>query len=435
MAYGGTKLPIERASKIAHMEMIQDPALIELLQSYHSDEAPRTSIEVRKSGVVDLTSPTKIERVVTVDGGFAVVPHPVRRDKTLAFIQVGTNLLYMSDLKAMRANPMMDPRDITEMLRRTHYRPCTLPLAGVRIPGQTIRDTIRRTINGILSKPYTNLYVVLDYLIRRKWLPAGEPRPAPEMDCYACDRRIEVPERLTFSCPHCGHEHFLSDYLHIGKDSPDEWSREETATSLRSVIEALALFEVPVHLAQKNQLNQISDTLFIMDGPLLLRAYLSRLVEPIRDFIQWIANQNADYHLVGIEKTGDFVNFLDEFARATPNPGDFFLPSVKFMIEDVAGAVMHENYRNRVSYGSKVAVRLSEGHVVALNIPTGQGYPVEPKVEQLIGFEETVRALSALTSSQHDNAVIPLVLANRAVSISQSPSGNILHDFVLDKIA
>lgn len=435
MAYGGSKLPIERASKIAHMELIQDQALIELLQSYHSDETPKTSIEVAKSGSVDLTAPSKLERVVTVDGGFAVVPHPVRRDKALAFIQVGTNLLYMSDLVAMRENPMMDPRDVTGMLQRMHYRPCTLPLAGVRIPGQSVRDTIRRTINGILSKPYTDLYVVLDYLVHRRWLPKHAERPSPEMDCYSCDKRFRVPSGLTFSCPHCSHEHFFSDYLHIGKDSPDEWSREETAISLRSVIETLALFEVPVHLAKNDQLDLMADTLFVMDGPLLLRAYLSRLVEPIRDFIQWVNDNGAEYYLAGVEKTGDFVNFLDEFARATPDPGDFFLPSVRFMVEDVAGAAMHGNYRNRVSYGSKVAVRLGDDHVVALNIPTGSGYPLTPKKENLIGFDEIVRTLSLLTSSQHDNAIIPLVLANRAVSISQSPSGNILHDFVLDKIA
>jgi hypothetical protein len=435
MAYIGSKFPIERASKIAHMELIQDQALVELLQSYHSDETPKTSIDVAKSGSVDLSVQSKLVRVVTIDGGFAVVPHPVRRDKTLAFIQVGTNILYMSDLMAMRENPMMDPRDVTEMLQRMHYRPCTLPLAGVRIPGQSIRDTIRRTINGILSKPYTDLYVVLDYLVHRRWLPEGTKKPPPEMDCYSCDARFEVPIGLTFSCPHCGHEHFFSDYLHIGKDSPDEWSREETAISLRSVIEALALFEVPVHLAKKDQLDLMADTLFVMDGPLLLRAYLSRLVEPIRDFVQWIKDQQAEYYLVGIEKTGDFVNFLDEFARATPNPGDYFLPSVRFMIEDVAGAVMHAGYRNRVSYGSKVAVRLSNDHIVALNVPTGSQYPLNPSKEDLLGFDEIVRTLTLLTSSQHDNAVIPLVLANRAVSISQSPSGSILHNFVLDKIA
>ena len=33
MAYSGSKFPIERASKIAHMELIQDQALIELLQA------------------------------------------------------------------------------------------------------------------------------------------------------------------------------------------------------------------------------------------------------------------------------------------------------------------------------------------------------------------------------------------------------------------
>lgn len=240
---------------------------------------------------------------------------------------------------------------------------------------------------------------------------------------------------MTFSCPHCGHEHFFSDYLHIGKETPEEWSRQETAIALMSVIETLAIFEVPVHLAKTSQLPKMADTLFVKDGPLLLRAYLSRLVEPIRAFIEWINQQNQSFFLVGIEKTGDFVNYLDEFAAALPTAGDYFIPSVRFMIEDVAGAVMNEkSYRNRVSYGSKVAIRLSNEHVVPLSVPTGAKYPLEPKPNDLLGFPEIARTLSQLTSAQHDNALIPLVLANRAVSISQSPSGSILNDFVMDKI-
>ncbi len=434
MAYQGGKRPVERASKIAHMQLIQDQSLIELLQSYHSDQEPKTAFKVEKTGQIDLSPLSKIERIVTVDGGFAVIPNPIRRNKTLAFIQVGTNLLSVADLLAMRANPMMDPRDVTAMLQRIHYRPCTLPLSGVRIPGQTIRDTIRRSINGILSKPYTDLYEILHFLVHRSWLPEGAPRPQPEMECYACDEKFGIPKDFTFSCPHCGHEHFFSDYLHIGKNSPDEWSREESAISLMSVIETLALFEVPVHLARRGQLGLMANTLFIKDGPLLLRSYLSRLVEPIRNFIQWIKEREIEFYLVGIEKTGEFSTFLEEYTSITKYVGDYFIPSVKFLIEDVAGAVMDKNYRNRVSYGSKVSVRLSPEHAVPLNIPTGADYPLVPKAEELLGFEEIIRALSHLTSAQHDNALIPLVLANRAVSISQRPSGNILHDFMSERI-
>ncbi|MEO1017813.1 MAG: hypothetical protein AAFY56_08980 [Pseudomonadota bacterium] len=435
MAYEGGKLPIERASKIAHMELIRENSLVEMLQSFHSDEMPKASLSFQRSGSIDINAESLIKRVVTVDGGFGIVPHPIRREKTLAFIQVGTCLLYMTDLLAMKANPMMDPRDVKKLLERIHYRPCALPLSGVRIPGQSIRDTIRRTINGVLSRAYTGLYPVLEFLVHRRWLPKDAKKPVPEMECFGCDAKFTVPERLTFSCPHCGHEHFFADYLHIGKESPEEWSRQETAIALMAVIETLALFEVPVHLAKTSRLQQMSDTLFIKDGPLLLRAYLSRLVEPIRDFIEWVKDQRYTFHMVGIEKTGDFVRYLDEFARVLPEAGDYFVPSVRFMIEDVAGAIMNENtYRNRVSYGSKVAIRLSTEHVVPLSIPTGASYPLKPTAEDLIGFSEIARTLSQLTSAQHDNALIPLVLANRAVSISQSPSGNILHDFVLDKI-
>lgn len=258
MAYVGGKLPIERASKIAHMELIQENALIELLQSFHSDEKPKASLSFERSGTLDLSAGTPIARIVTVDGGFGIIPHPISRERTLAFIQVGSCLLDMADLMAMRANPMMDPRDVKKLLERIHYRPCVLPLSGVRIPGQSIRDTVRRTINGVLSRAYTDLYPVLDFLVHRRWLPEGADKPIAEMECFACDAKFTVPKNLTFSCPYCGHEHFFSDYLHIGKEMPEEWSRQETAIALMTVIETLALFEVPVHLARKNQMSHMA---------------------------------------------------------------------------------------------------------------------------------------------------------------------------------
>ena len=61
-------------------------------------------------------------------------------------------------------------------------------------------------------------------------------------------------------------------------------------------------------------------------------------------------------------------------------------------------------------------------------MPTGE-FLLEPKTDDLIGFKESVLALSELVSYQYPNAIIPLVLANSAVSIARRPSGDILTTF------
>lgn len=438
MAYKSSSgLPMERASKIAHMKLIQDDSVIELLQSFHSDEMPLDPPGLEVSGNIspDVEGGVHIRHIVTIDGGLSVVPSPVKREKTLAFIQVGTCLLKVSDLNEMKNSPMMDPREVQDKLNKISYRPTILPLAGVRRPGMTVRHTIRSCINGVLSSAYTNLYPVLEFLLFRKWDPDAEYE-LPSMNCYGCSETILVPENSKiFSCSECGYEHYLSDYLQIGQEGGEEWSREDSAYALMAVLETLSLFEIPAFYVKKNRADELKEILFVKDGPLLLRAALSRLVEPIREFISWMRDSGFELNLIGVEKDGDFTNFISEHKNIFANQGDFFLPSAKFLVEEVGGREFDAStYRNRVNYGSKVAVKLGSNHHVVLHVPTGV-FSADPAPADLIGFGRIVRVLFSLLSSQHENALIPLVLANKAVSLSREPSSGILKDFVDEMIA
>lgn len=440
MAYQSSSgLPMERASKIAHMEIIKDESIIELLQAFRSTDLPTSNHHATSPGIIDTGKPSTIKYVVTIDGGLSVVPNPIRKEKALAFIQVGTCFLKLADIDRMKADPMMDPRELGEIIKKVAYRPAVLPLAGISRPHMTVKETIRHNINSILSPAYSNLYWVLEYLVFRQWLPESEVTDKPAMKCYECGTLLEIPRnQQVFSCinPSCKHEHFLSDYLHIANSGSEDWSKEDAAKAMMSVMEHLAVLEVPIMCVRDNKLNALSEFLFIKDGPLLLRAALSRLVEPIRELFDWLKCKNVNIHLIGVEKTGDFSNYISEQKRMFSDSdgryieGTFFLPSIKYLLEEVSGQEYNEkSYRNRVNYGAKVGVALSNRHLVALNVPTGK-FMLEPTREDLIGFEETVATLLKLVSSNYDNALIPLVLANQAVSLSYEPSGSILEQFL-----
>ena len=136
----------------------------------------------------------------------------------------------------------------------------------------------------------------------------------------------------------CGHRHTLSDYLGIGTSGPEDWSREDSASALRDALETLTLFHFIRKYHQEDE--AMSETLFVKDGPLLLRAALSRLVVPIRDFIVHMKGNGHPLRLVGVEKTGNFAGFLEEYSMAILEPGDFFLPTVRFVVEEISGTVM-----------------------------------------------------------------------------------------------
>src|SRR5258705_5812345 len=210
MAYDGGSLPFESASKIAHMELIRDHALTQLLQSFTSDQTAALPSGAIKTGTLNLAIDHSIKHVITVDGGLTIVPNPVRRDKTVAFVQVGAMVVSLDDLQKIEDDPMMDPRLLRGFLEKIDRYPVVLPLSGVRIPNHTIKQTNRIILNSVLSAPWTNLYPILEYLLWRDWLPPSEPRPTRSMDCYQCEQSFPIPRGRNFNCPHCQHAHFLS---------------------------------------------------------------------------------------------------------------------------------------------------------------------------------------------------------------------------------
>ena len=428
MAYAQDGFPVEQASKIGHLKMIDSPLIRRVIEDFEDVTPSSSGPPESKTGSVDLSVESEIRWVIAVDGGQAVVPNPARREKTLAFVQVAACLLRMDHLKYKREHPLMDPRDVKRMMGGADwYHAAVIPLAGVHHPGLTLQQTIRYIVDRSLSE--TGLYETLEFLVYRGW--EGEwtipPDERPHMACVACGREIYPPRyQRSFECSECGTKHTLSDYLSIGTQGPEDWSREEAASALRDALETLTLMHFVRIYREDDEV--LAATLFIKDGPLLLRAALSRLVVPIRDFVSHFREQGRSLHLIGVEKTGDFAGFLEEYREALAQPGDFFLPSVRFVVEEIAGSVMTPGYRNRVSYGTKVGARIGSEHLLALNVPTGV-FLTEPEAEDLLGFETTVRTLSGLAGYRYPNALIPLVLANSAASIARRPSGNILAAF------
>jgi len=429
MAYASDGYPTELANKVGHVKLIQDPMIQRMIDAFEDWNPPVKGILPSLSGTLDLDGECPIEQVITVDGGHQTVPNIARPERQVGFIQVAAQLIKMETIDSLNINRMADPREVRHILSQfTHHTLAVVPLAGVHIPGLSVKQSLREAVHRFLS--YYELYEALSYLVYRQWEENLEEPPS--MACLNCGTFIELPRYAQqFNCSKCGEEHRLSDYLGLCDEDSEDRPRSESVSNLRAVLEVLVLFSFIIKFRNINSI--MSRTLFLLDGPLLLRAQLSRLVEPIRALITDQRNKGGPLYLVGIEKTGELRDFADAYAESLANPGDFFLPTARFIVEEIHGRSFNENtYRNRVNYGAKAILRAGPDHVLVLNVPTGE-YLLNPRREDLIGFEPIARSLSKLLSYSHENALIPLVLANAEASISNQPSGGILAQFV-DKI-
>jgi len=426
MPYEKDGYPVELANKVGHIKLIQDPMIQRMVEAFEDARPPTAGTYPPPTGRVRLDVECPLDQVITVDGGHQAVPNVVRPERQVGFVQVAVQMVKIETIDYLQQNPMADPREVQRLLGQyTHHILAALPMVGVHIPGLSVRQSLREAIHRFVM--HYELYPALQFLVYRLW--EEKLADPPSMDCLSCGMRFDLRRGLLlFSCPACKHEHRLSDYLGLCDQDSEDRSTAETVSNLRAVLEVLALFSLIIRFRDRDSI--MSRTLFLLDGPLILRAQLSRLVEPIRALIEQQRKSTKPLYLVGVEKTGVFRYFADSYSPFLSEPGDFFLPEVRFQVEQVNGrSFSAETYRNRVNYGAKIIVRLGSHHVLALNVPTGN-FSLSPRSEDLIGFEASLRCLSKLLSYRYENALIPLILANTAASISNQPSGSILTQFV-----
>jgi hypothetical protein len=426
MPYSKNGYPSELANKVGHIRLINDPMIQGMIEAFEDARPTDTSSYPTITGNVDLAGQCQIDQVITIDGGNQVVPNTIRPERQVGFVQIAAQLIRMNTVEELRNNPMADPRDVRRTLNQfVHHTLVTIPMSGIRIPGLSVRQSIRQAIHRFIF--YYQLYDALLYLVFRQW--QKEMTDQPSMLCLECGKVIFLPRNaILFRCSACNAEHTLSDYLGLTDEDSDSRPRLEVVSNLRAVLEALVLFSFVIKLVEYPDI--LNRTLFLLDGPLTLRAQLSRLVEPIRDLIKHCSLQKKEIFIVGVEKSGEVRDFADVYSQTLQVNGDFFIPTIQYIIEEMYGRCFNASiYRNRVNYGSKAVARLGADHVIVLDIPTGE-FLLCPDRKDLLGFEQICRCLSKLLSYRFDNALIPIVLANSEASISNQPSGGLLAQFV-----
>jgi hypothetical protein len=431
MAYSASGgFPAEYASKLGHIRLIKDPVVQQVIEAFETSHTKSENQPPIAIGHVTLDCP--LAQIITVDGSSLQIPHLQRSEREMAFIQIAAQLFKLSTLDSLENEPMMDPRETNRLINSAvQHLQAIFPLAGIHLRGQTVAETIRDLVRRFLRN--SGLDQTLKDLVYRSWSAQWPPQQgAPFQACIrpGCDGQVLWQTRNADSqdCPKCETRHFVSDYLDLVSELGEDRPRNEVIQNFRSVAEALTLFTFILRYRCEQKI--LARTLFLLDGPLLLRANLSRLVEPIRDLLGHQKEQGNPIHMAGVEKGGDFRAYASSIAELLEKPGDYFVPPVQFLVEQISGNRFDRTtYVNRVNYGAKIAARVGQQHTLAINIPTGK-FLLEPRPEDLIGLAPVLSTLSRVVSSAHQNALIPLVLINQQASISIEPSASLLQNFV-----
>ncbi|TNJ54098.1 hypothetical protein FE784_40105 [Paenibacillus hemerocallicola] len=434
----GTRLPGESASKLGHLSVIESEWVNSLINDF---EYPKAQIADPSNTLwteFNSLSAEPLRNVWAVDGSFVSVSSDGFPSRELSFVK--TALLTMDRAKIDTIDKEHPhPLHLQDVMTGSAiFHATVFPLRNIRTSLGSNYEAIRNIIKDSVKVDENGIfYETLKWIVYQKW--SSVPTNSPSFGCPHCMADIQgLPvDADRGHCGECHKEVFLTDMIGFHLDMDEDSAPESVPSAYMLIMELLMLFTVIRLLWHHTDKSQLSDTLFIKDGPLTLRSQYSKLVPSLRDFLEHAKNVGRPIHIIGQEKSGVFFDHLSTIARFTsPKERNDKLHYAVLSHDYVRKEVyrmpdLSHPYGKRTNWGEKMYVKFDPHTYMVLNIPTG-AYNEEnsfPSSEDLIGLERILTTLPSLISHKHEGALFPIELANGIASMSSYPSSKILQKF------
>lgn len=209
----------------------------------------------------------------------------------------------------------------------------------------------------------------------------------------------------------------------------EDFAPDQLVKNYMNVHELLLLF-TGIRYFWENDKDVLENSLFVKDGPLMMPSQYSKLVEPIRQFIEFAQKKGYDINIIGQEKSGAFFEHLQLIGKDAPLK-TIFIPNDSYIKEEIKQRpkkLFQYLYGEKTNYGTKVFIKLNNYHQMILNIPTGSFNP-NPNISDLIGLDRICSTLETILSHRYEGALLPIELVHQIVSLSTYPSAEILKIF------
>ena len=334
--------------------------------------------------------------VLAIDGSSVYRDIPGSLPCTQAgLVSLGVVVMNIGELNRLERLPesgAVNPRE----LRGTE----TAESLGVVLPGQNAarndgmdpRTWFRHIINEKLensriSKTGESFADTLHHLFSAS--DSGHTEDCPNLDCTS---KVEIPKPYERGmCDACGEVILLSDGLRIHQGFFENAPVARCHTLFMNTLEILALMNSLRHLSQSQEgIMALSDTVFVMDGPLAAFETIAELALPVRTELRNIQKRLMDRFpessLVVISgiKTGQFVNHALDLDRA-PEPnvrianGHYWMPDNSYIQEKIiakmSSSAKPHPWGELTYYGRPVILKTKNGQRLVLNLAQPESEP------------------------------------------------------------
>jgi hypothetical protein len=428
----GGGLPAETASKLGHLDVLRSELIQQLCQNFKKPTVPDTCKNIGWINIPD--SGTPLRYYIGIDGSYQTVTSEESPFSKITFVKTAMVKLDQKALDKLNQDTP-HPFELRDLMHDSAmYHATAFPLQNISFSDMNNYNAIRHILYDSLKDPSPHMkgqiMETLKWLAYQKW--GNEKRELTEFECPHChSKHTTLPiDAEMGQCNKCHEEIFLSDWLGFHLEMGDDSAPEQIASSYMAVHETLLLMTIIRDYWETNR-NEISDCLFIKDGPLSVRAQYSKLVEPIRRFLIRAQSEGYPIHVLGQEKSGRFFDHFQFIGKDVPSKS-LFIPGndyIKRQIQQRPDTVA--TYGKDTNYGTKIFAKFNDYQKLVLNIPINPPVDVnpDPKSSDVIGIERIFKTIPQLLTYRHDGGLLPIELAHSVASLSTYPSAKILKMF------
>jgi len=442
-----TGASFERASRISHSHIINDEEVKEYLSNC-TIPVEAEDIELNPKLVYDIVYPQNntIEFIIAVDGEQTTVPVKKSFPSSLiTFFQFGSLLIKSSDLDEMKQKPFVSPTDIRK-LKDIKREKLVLPTKNVSLKkGEDLNTSVRKAIQNFFKKNHSGATSMLETLFWFLFEGYDISTTRTEYQLSKCPycgtKNIKLEKnkidfkKYSWECPHsnCKQEILITDVFRLFEKAENETGAEGIISYTSSLLETFLLIHTIKSLLEI-ETNLINRFLFVKDGPLSFNGETANMHKPMQSMLNFLNLTNC-INLVGIEKNGPFVDHAKQI-KDKLNPGQLLLLSNDHIYKYIIPGDKNSMYASTSYYSGKMIYKSYDERIYVLTIPVENHntYYNVPELDDLKNIHEILMNIDKLKCDIYENALIPVALANKLISLSNHPSSEILEKFAKKSI-
>jgi hypothetical protein len=424
-------LPLRRIRESAKVKALEKRFRI------RQQETSENSFEkkiIQKSDLVEST--IQPDLVLAIDGSCL----PAKAENgfpgaEFGYVTVASVLIDLKLIEELEKEKFIDPKRFRETEKASTiesiFPGCNVVLDTEKDAKSSLRRALFEELksNTIFSECET-LLDTYEYLLKKKIELFGSGnKPQSPIEGVEQEMTYDIG---VYPCPHSGETLFSTDALRLHELMHEQGGGNgEMFGQIMSTLEKLWFVHILRSFEQKEWLSTLKRVAFIMDGALAVFSTSSWLAKVISYEIKRINEvqkkiNGQDLLIIGIEKSGTFVNHFIDIDTATDGTTDIFPKQSALLLDDYyikKNIVFSESakpYGQDTYFGRKFFYKTASGQKI---VPVVACYCKEQqdlstaRAEQFSRLADVMNLLDKLVSSRYPNAISPIVSAHEESAI------------------